>query len=344
VGLFVASRQRHPTRRLCLIPIGTGILTLGLALWYAGGTGGTVTALTGVSSGPLMAPRRIRRADGWTTDRVIASWEWRRVFITLALAILTYGVVILRWQGTVGGDAPVVVLLALAAMTFALTLALYRRQCFEQVIESSIWPFYRVRAIGPGMEQFPMTGPLLVIANHASYLDPIWMLKVLPRELTPMMYRRYFEWPVVHWFMAHVIRVIPVDAAYRHEVPELNEAVARLDRGEALLLFPEGWVRRTEDVAVRRFGQGVWRILRERPATPVVACWIEGGWGSLTSFQDGPPFRNKRLDLRRPIDIAVAAPVVFDAETLADQRQTRERLRALCADARRYLELPAVEE
>src|SRR5205085_11319674 len=128
------------------------------------------------------------------------------------------------------------------------------------------------------------------------------VMQVLPRELAPMMASRYFDLPVVHWFMTHVLGAIRVEwSFYRHDAPELDEAVARLDHGEGVLLFPEGWVRRTEAVTVRRFGQGVWRILRQRPATPVVACWIEGGWGSLTSYWNGPPFRNKRPDWWRPI-------------------------------------------
>jgi 1-acyl-sn-glycerol-3-phosphate acyltransferase len=145
--------------------------------------------------------------------------------------------------------------------------------------------------------------------------------------------------------MTHVVRAIRVEwSFYRHDAPELEEAVARLDRGEGVLIFPEGWVRRTEEVPVRRFGQGVWRILRERPATPVVACWIDGGWGSLASYWNGPPFRNKRMDWWRPIGVGVAAPVVLDAAMLADQHATRERLRGMCVDARRYLGLAAIDQ
>ena len=52
---------------------------------------------------------------------------------------------------------------------------------------------------------------------------------------------------------------------------------------------------------MRKFAQGAWRILRERPATPVVAGWVHGGWGSWASFARGP-FRGWP-DFRRPIRI-----------------------------------------
>ena len=64
----------------------------------------------------------------------------------------------------------------------------------------------------------------------------------------------------------------------------------------------------------------MWEILRARPDTPVVACWIEGGWGSYFSFKGGPPTRNKRRDFRRPIDIGVSAPEVVPADVFGTGR------------------------
>src|SRR5439155_13114898 len=142
------------------------------------------------------------------------------------------------------------------------------------------WPFYRIRAHGPGMGRIPLRGPLLVIANHAAYLDPLFVGKVVPRRLTPMMTSYFYDKPGVHFLMAHVLRPIRVEwTAFRRDVPELREAIAALDRGACLVIFPEAYLRRKADVPLRQFGQGVWRILRERPRTPVVALWIEGGWG-----------------------------------------------------------------
>src|SRR6185312_6352960 len=131
-------------------------------------------------------------------------------------------------------------------------------------------------------------------------------------------------------------------ASFRREAPELTDAVAVLRRGGCILIFPEAQLRRREDQLLRMFGQGVWRILQELPETPVLLCWIEGGWGSFTSYFHGPPLRGKGLDWRRHIDIAVDAPQVLDPGILADQHSTRQYLMRACLECRRYLGLPVL--
>jgi 1-acyl-sn-glycerol-3-phosphate acyltransferase len=206
--------------------------------------------------------------------------------------------------------------------------------------EILLWPIYRIHAHGPGAEHFPAHGPVLVIANHAAWLDPLWLAKVLPRRLTPMMTSMFYDLPVLHFLMTRVVHAIRVQhSTYRREAPELAKAVVALDAGEVLVLFPEGWMRRRRENPLRQFGQGVWHILSQRPKTPVVVCWIEGGFGSFLSHAGGPPTVNKRPDWWRHIDIAITQPQLLDPSLLADQRATREYLMQSCLEARRYLGL-----
>jgi 1-acyl-sn-glycerol-3-phosphate acyltransferase len=104
-------------------------------------------------------------------------------------------------------------------------------------------------------------------------------------------------------------------------------------------MFPEGRMRRRDEQLLHRFGQGIWHILRERPATPVIASWIEGGWGSYFSYRDGPPATNKRFDRWRRIDVAVSEPEIISSSILADHRATRTYLMRACLDARKLLGL-----
>jgi 1-acyl-sn-glycerol-3-phosphate acyltransferase len=151
---------------------------------------------------------------------------------------------------------------------------------------------------------------------------------------------RFYDLPFIRRMMPvfGVIRV--AEQAIKHDTPEIQQAIAALDRGECVVIFPEGYLRRSEDRPLRRFGQGVWQILQARPETPVFACWIEGGWGTYMSYFNGPPTKNKKPDFRRPIAIGLSAAATVPAAVLADHLPTRIHLMNLVSAARAHLALP----
>jgi 1-acyl-sn-glycerol-3-phosphate acyltransferase len=200
---------------------------------------------------------------------------------------------------------------------------------------------YRVRARGPGLKEVPLRGPCLVVANHGCWFDPFFLAKVLPRPITPMMTSRFYDLPVARWLLRNVFPTIRVpEKALKKDVPdEIREAIAALDRGECVVMFPEGMLRRSEEKPLKRFGRGGWQILSARPETPVVVCWIEGNWGSYASYFKGPPTKNKRPDFRRPIGVAVEAPFFIEPELLKSHLATRMELMNRVVAARQYLGL-----
>jgi 1-acyl-sn-glycerol-3-phosphate acyltransferase len=213
------------------------------------------------------------------------------------------------------------------------------RPAFELSCEPLLWLMYHIRGAGPGLENFPRTGPCVVLANHACWLDPLFLAKVFPRPITPMMTSRFYDLPIIGRLVKAfgVIRV--PEKALKKDAPEVQEAIAALDRGECVVIFPEGYLRRDENKPLRRFGQGVWQLLKARPNTPVFATWIEGGWGSYTSYFNGAPTKNKKKDFRRPIGIGVSAAVTVPAGLLEDHLRTRIHLMNLVSEARKHLGL-----
>jgi 1-acyl-sn-glycerol-3-phosphate acyltransferase len=185
-----------------------------------------------------------------------------------------------------------------------------------------------------------MDGPVLVVANHSSWFDPLFVAKVLPRRLIVMMTSQFYDLPGMRWVFKHVVHAIRVQAStYRREAPELKKAISELNKGHCVVIFPEGAMRRRESLPLKLFGQGVWHILNERPNTPLVVCWIEGAWGSYTSYWNGKPTVNKHMDFWRRIDVAVGSPMLLDDVVLKDHRATRTYLMRLCLETRRYLGL-----
>lgn len=231
------------------------------------------------------------------------------------------------------------VLAVIAILVVTAWLRLFR-PIFEMTLEPIVWVLYKIYGRGKGLTDFPRTGPCLIIANHACWLDPLFLAKVLPRPITPMMTTRFYNLPVLRRLMVS-FGVIPVsEKAIKKDAPEVREAIAALDRGECLVIFPEGYLRRTEEQPLRRFGQGVWQVLQARPNTPIFACWIEGGWGSYTSYLNGPPTKNKKLDFRRPLGVAVSPVTTIPKELLSEHMPTRYYLMNLVGAARGDLGLP----
>jgi 1-acyl-sn-glycerol-3-phosphate acyltransferase len=341
VGCAVAGFQIHPRRSLGLIPFAsTGLaVVLLIAALSEGRWSPAFSLIVGLFAGvagpavrALVQAAVLRRLAAMPLDAAAA------VLMLLPIVLIENGA--LAPAGAWGG-----VLAAVCGVAAVAAWALLLTPTLELLTEFVFWPMYDIRAHGPGADRVPRRGPLLLLANHSSYTDPFWICKVVPRHIAPMMTSDFYDFPGIHFLMVHQVKAIRVQAAtFRREAPELAEAVERLRRGGCVLLFPEGTLRKREDRPLLPFGQGVWHILKELPRTPIVVCWIEGGWGSFTSYKGGPPLTNKRLDFRRPIDIFVSEPRFADAAVLADHRATRAWLRRAVLECRRALGLPTPEE
>jgi 1-acyl-sn-glycerol-3-phosphate acyltransferase len=345
-GCGVASLQGHPRRCLGLVPLGTtGLL---IALGWAGLAGGTDSVpclLLGFMGGLVNVPLRATYLAAVPAD---ARGNATSIMNT-TIYVLTTAVAIVPLTFATGGVAvdPAVqlaVLILVSAIGAALAWYVLYAQTLEVIVEVGLIPLYRIRAFGPGAGRLPLRGPLLLVSNHAAYLDPFWIAKVVPRQVRPMMTSLFYDLPVVRWLSRHVARAIRVPTGtFRREAPELQEAIAALRNGECIVIFPEGILRRTEEVPLRQFGRGVWQILEALPDTAVCMCWIEGGWGSYFSYKDGPPGKNKRFDRVRQIDLAFSEPRPLDRAILADHHTTRAWLHRAVLECRGYLGLPVLE-
>lgn len=128
---------------------------------------------------------------------------------------------------------------------------------------------WRFRAFG--LENIPRCGGVLLAANHQSYLDPPLVASVLSREMHFMARRSLFRNPVFRVIIAGCNAfAIERDTA---DVKGVKEAIARLEAGNILLVFPEG--TRTVNGSIGRMKPGI-GVLAERAAVPIVPVLIEG--------------------------------------------------------------------
>jgi 1-acyl-sn-glycerol-3-phosphate acyltransferase len=345
LGSLLAGAQRHQRRALGLVPLGVAGLVIGLTSVAASGSfpSSWMCGLLGLAAGMVNVPLAAKYQATVPADARGNALAIKNAAEYLSIAMIAGVLTALAYAEMLGSAGQFWLLAGLAIPGAAAAWYWLGRNILEQLLEWAIWPCYRIRGHGPGFVHFPARGPVLVVSNHTGWFDPIWLGKVIPRKMTPMMTSAFYDLPVLHWLMKNLVGAIRVQAAtFRREAPELGEAIQVLDKGGCVVLFPEGACRRSEERPLRPFGQGVWHILHERPETPVVVCWIEGGWGSYWSYAGGPPTRNKRMDWWRHIAIAAGEPEVLKPDVLANHRETRNYLRRLCAQTRRILGLPEV--
>lgn len=343
-GALLATRQPHLRRGLGVLPFAATLCLLGLIFFASSFTdpGWTLPALALAWGNAILGvqwQRRVPESSFLSGMAFRASLDAALVILLSAVALCCYAYFDFSKSAYFWFFVYVI-----GAATVVFWIVFFREVC-EIGVEVFLSPMYRTRGHGPGIAKFPLDGPVLLVANHAAWVDPFWLGLVVPRSLIPMMTSSFYDLPIIKWFMRYVARAIRVlDTKFRREVPEIGEAVKAIDRGETLVLFPEGRLRRHDDKLLHPFGQGIWHILKERPETPIVACWIEGGWGSYCSHKNGPPTKNKKLDFRRPIDIAVNEPVQVPSEIVNDKAATRKFLMEQCLNARTILGLETPQE
>ncbi len=103
-----------------------------------------------------------------------------------------------------------------------------------------------------GREHVPTSGPLLVVANHLGWYDPILLAVVLPRRVWFFAKVEVFRWPIVGW-LCRLTGQIPVHRG-EGDRGALEQALAYLREGKAVLVFPEGTVERQEQMIAAHTG------------------------------------------------------------------------------------------
>src|SRR5579871_5767642 len=169
-----------------------------------------------------------------------------------------------------------------------------------------------------GLEKLPKSGPFIISSNHQSYIDPLILAGVLPRDV----FMRAFAVGTSEIFgeglmrrLARSIKVMVVDPD-ANLIPAMRAGAFGLRQGMALVLYPEG--ERSIDGPPKTFKKGA-AILSIHLQVPIVPVAIEG-------FHEAWP-RNKPFQRFAPLEMVIGDPIMPPPESAASE-EAYEKLTA----------------
>ncbi|MEW8959916.1 MAG: lysophospholipid acyltransferase family protein [Moorella sp. (in: firmicutes)] len=121
-----------------------------------------------------------------------------------------------------------------------------------------------------GRENFPLEGPVIVVANHISLLDPVVVGVASPRMVRFMAKEELFHIPVVKWIIKG-LRAFPVRRG-RSDRGALKTALEVLKAGQVIGIFPEG--KRSRDGRLLPFQHGA-ALLALKAGAPLLPAAIK---------------------------------------------------------------------
>ena len=118
-----------------------------------------------------------------------------------------------------------------------------------------------------GLERVPESGPLLIVANHLSWYDPLLLGVALRRRVWFFTKSEIFRWPIVGK-AARATGQIPVHRG-ESDRAALGKGLAYLKEGKALGIFPEGTVERKTVMIPALTGGAMLAIRSGAPVLPI---------------------------------------------------------------------------
>ncbi|MDL2264568.1 1-acyl-sn-glycerol-3-phosphate acyltransferase [Synergistaceae bacterium OttesenSCG-928-I11] len=172
------------------------------------------------------------------------------------------------------------------------------------------------RALKHFLRTLPNQGPVILAANHESYLDPPLVGMAFPGPLRFIAWDQLFKNPIFG-FLIRALGAVPVSHENKSSAAGLlRQVMGFLGDGYSVLIFPEG--ERSPDGRLMPLEGGV-ALMALKTNVPVVPVWIDGTFEAY-------PLQNR---LPRPHKIAIAFGEPICPADLPDDMPEKERRRAL---------------
>jgi len=175
-----------------------------------------------------------------------------------------------------------------------------------------------------GRERLGSLESAVVVANHESLADILVLLVSLPIQVRFLAKRRIFSVPVLGWSI-RAAGFIPVDRGDHRRGPATFEAaLARLQSGRSVIVFPEETRTRTGELLPFKKGAA---LLALRSGLPILPIGIAGTRRVLP--------RDTLLPTAGPAALVIGEPIHVAGRPVTDRGRLTEETRAAVAELRK---------
>jgi len=151
-----------------------------------------------------------------------------------------------------------------------------------------------------GLENVPSSGGAMLMINHASYLDPIFIGAAVKRNLFYMARSSLFKPGFIDHFLRS-LNAFPIHLG-SPDRGAIKNALKLVDEGNLLLIFPEG--TRSHDGSLNKAQDGV-GFMAYRAKVPVIPVYLEGTNNALPRGSSMVRLAKITVSFGKPINMDV---------------------------------------
>ena len=328
LGCLLAGKLSASKVEYGLLPLGALGLTVSALAFAAIGPGlyGTIVVMTllGIFSGLLFVPLNALLQWRSPADRRGAVIAMANVLVYGGMVLGTFLALVLARAGVSGRGTFLVASIVLAG-GFVWALSLVPDAFLRFILIGLAHTLYRVRVVG--RSNIPGEGGALLVPNHVTFADGLFVIASTDRPVRFMIYANYFDRPLIGRILRSM-KAIPISPSGGPKMilQAFREAGRALDAGELVCLFPEGQLTRTG--VMTPFQRGLERIVKGR-TTPIIPVHLDRLSHSIFA-----PASHRRMpkQLPYPVTVSIGKPLPPDVPLY----EIRQAIRELDTEAWNY--------